>query len=206
VDNLSEFEGGSVHYWATPIESRLCSGQEVALVGAGNSAGQAVVYLSPLVKKLWLLARGASLEASMSNYLVERIRGLPNVEVLTRTAVSRLEGADGMLSAVTWRNGDTGAETRRPVEHLFSLIGADPNTSWLASCNILVDRKGFVLTGGNGRHPLATSLEGVFAIGDVRADSIKRVASAVGEGAQVVAALHDLLAHMRASAAPSMIA
>lgn len=198
IGNLSDFEGTCVHYWASPIESRLCADQEVALVGAGNSAGQAVVYLAAKVRKLWLVVRGGSLEASMSQYLIDRIRGLNNVEVLTRTEACGLEGANGVLGTVRWRNRDTGTETKRPLGHLFLFIGADPNTDWLASSDIALDEKGFVLTGkGPGRHALATSRDGVFAIGDVRAGSVKRVAAAVGEGAQVVAALHTFLAESR---------
>jgi thioredoxin reductase (NADPH) len=134
----------------------------------------------------------------MSQYLIDRIRGLGNVEVLTRTEVCGLEGANGTLGIVRWRNRDTAAETQRPLGHLFLFIGADPNTDWLAGSEIALDDKGFVLTGrGDGRHALATSRDGVFAIGDVRAGSIKRVAAAVGEGAQVVAALHPFLAEAR---------
>jgi thioredoxin reductase (NADPH) len=195
VAGLARFEGSCVHYWASPIEARLCSGQEVALVGAGNSAGQAAVYLASRVNKVWLLARGESLAASMSHYLVERIKAQPNIEVLVRTEIIALEGEEGNLAAVRWRNRASGDETARPIRHLFLFIGADPNTSWLARCNVALDAKGFVRTGGgDGRHALETSRTGVFAIGDVRSGSIKRVAAAVGEGAQVVAALHAYLA------------
>ena len=196
--NLAEFEGSSVHYWASPIEAKLCEGQEVALVGAGNSAGQAAVYLASQVKKVWLLARGASLDASMSNYLVERIKAQPNIEVEVRTEVTCLEGEDGSLKSACWRNTETGMETRRPLRHLFLLVGADPNTDWLAHCDVTLDAKGFVKTGsGDGRHPLETNRAGVFAIGDVRSGSVKRVASSVGEGAQVVAAIHEFIAKSR---------
>ncbi|MER8459203.1 MULTISPECIES: FAD-dependent oxidoreductase [unclassified Mesorhizobium] len=193
--NLAQFEGTSVHYWASPIEARLCAGQEVALVGAGNSAGQAAVYLAAHVKKVWLLARGSSLDASMSRYLVERVRAQPNIEVLAETQITALEGDDGNLGKVRWRNRDT--ETARPIRHLFLFIGADPNTDWLAQCGVALDAKGFVRTGpdiGQERGALETNRGGVFAIGDVRSGSIKRVAAAVGEGAQVVAALHAYLA------------
>jgi thioredoxin reductase (NADPH) len=195
VASLEAFESTSVHYWASPLEGKLCAGQEVALVGAGNSAGQAVVYLASQVAKVWLLVRGPSLEASMSRYLIDRIRGLSNVEVLMQAQISGLEGHDGMLEAVRWR-GPTGDEVRRPIRHLFLFIGAEPNTHWLAGSGVGVDSKGFVLTGadaGPSRGPLETSRQGVFAIGDVRASSVKRVAAAVGEGAQVVAALHAFL-------------
>jgi thioredoxin reductase (NADPH) len=188
---IEAFEAASVHFWASPIEARLCGGQEVALVGAGNSAGQAVVYLASQVRKVWLLVRGDGLEASMSRYLVDRIEGLSNVEVVTGAEVSGLEGQDGVLEALSWRTRE-GGETRRPIRHLFLFIGAEPNTDWLAGSGVTLDEKGFIVTGGS--NPLATNLPGVFAIGDVRSGSVKRVASAVGEGAQVVAALHGYLA------------
>jgi len=197
VENLDAFESTSVHYWASPLEGKLCSGQEVALVGAGNSAGQAVVYLASQVAKVWMLVRGGDLAASMSRYLVDRIAGLPNVEVLTRTEVTGLEGGDGMLEAVRWRQGASGQEMRRPIRHVFLFIGADPNTDWLAGSGVALDAKGFVLTGseaGAGRRVLETGHPGVFAIGDVRSGSVKRVAASVGEGAQVVTALHAYLA------------
>jgi thioredoxin reductase (NADPH) len=197
VANVNAFEGSSIHYWASPLEARLCAGQEVALVGAGNSAGQAVVYLASRVAKVWMLVRGRSLEATMSRYLVERISALPNVEILCRTKVDALEGKDGILSAVRWRSLASGEETQRPIRHLFLFIGADPNTAWLAGSDVTLDDKGFVRTGADldpGRRALETSVRGVFAIGDVRAGSIKRVAAAVGEGAQVVAAIHAQLA------------
>jgi thioredoxin reductase (NADPH) len=217
VENLEAFESSSVHYWASPLEGKLCAGQEVALVGAGNSAGQAVVYLASQVAKVWLLVRGASLEASMSRYLVDRIKGLSNVEVLTRTEITGLEGHDGTLEAIRWRQGAAGSEVRRPIRHLFLFTGAEPNTNWLAGSGVALDAKGFILTGTDltgielsgielsGKNvtgpampgirlPLETSRRGVFAIGDVRSSSIKRVAASVGEGAQVVAALHGFLA------------
>jgi thioredoxin reductase (NADPH) len=199
VDGLEPFEAASVHYWASPLEAKLCAGQEVALVGAGNSAGQAAVYLASQVSKVWLLVRGRGLASSMSRYLVDRIAGLSNVEVLTKTAITRLEGHDGLLEAIRWRTG-AGEEVRHPIQHLFLFIGAEPNTDWLSGSDVALDQKGFVLTGadaGENRHPLETSRPGVFAIGDVRSGSVKRVASAVGEGAQVVATLHRVLAAIR---------
>src|SRR5271169_6608292 len=208
VKNLEAFEASSVHYWASPLEAKLCAGQEVALVGGGNSAGQAAVYLASQVAKVWLLVRGPDLAAGMSRYLVDRIEGLSNVEVLTRTQVSGLEGRDGMMEAIRWR-GASGEEVRRPIRHLFLFIGAEPNTDWLSGSGVALDPKGFVLTGadaGADRQPLETSRRGVFAIGDVRSGSIKRVAAAVGEGAQVVATLHAFLAAAdrdRAAAATS---
>jgi thioredoxin reductase (NADPH) len=199
VANLADFEGSSVHYWATPLEGKLCSGEEVALVGGGNSAGQAVVYLAGQVSKLWVIVRGPSLEASMSRYLVHRIAALPNVEVLVQTEITALEGQGGTLEAVRWRNGVSGEETRHLIRHLFLFIGADPNTDWLSASDVAIDEQGFVCTGadvGKGDRPLETSRPGVFAIGDVRAGSVKRVAAAVGEGAQVVATLHAFLAEI----------
>ena len=196
VDNLEEFEGASVHYWASPLEGKLCAGQEVALVGAGNSAGQAVVYLASQVAKVWLIVRGGDLSASMSRYLVDRIEGLPNVEVVTRAQITALEGKDGMLEAIRWRKSGSGEDVRREIRHLFLFIGAQPNTDWLNGSGIALDAKGFVLTGREckAERMLETSRRGVFAIGDVRAGSVKRVAASVGEGAQVVAALHAYLA------------
>jgi thioredoxin reductase (NADPH) len=197
VDSLHAFEGSSVHYWATPLEGKLCANQEIALVGGGNSAGQAAVYLASQSAKVWMLLRGADIGASMSRYLVDRIEGHANIEVLTRTQVSGLEGRDGILEAVRWRLGSNGQEVRRPIRHLFLFIGAEPNTDWLAGSGVALDAKGFVPTGEDAcpdRHPLETNRRGVFAIGDVRSKSVKRVAAAVGEGAQVVAALHSYLA------------
>ncbi|TIO47984.1 MAG: cyclic nucleotide-binding domain-containing protein [Mesorhizobium sp.] len=197
IANLAEFEGTSVHYWASPIEARLCRDQEVALVGGGNSAGQAAVYLASQVRKVTLLARRGGLNETMSRYLVERIEAQPNIEVLTETEIAALEGHEGNLDQVRWRNRVTGTETTRPIRHLFLFIGADPNTDWLANCNVALDAKGFVRTGPDaapGHGPMETSRNGVFAIGDVRCGSTKRVAAAVGDGAQVVAALHGYLA------------
>jgi thioredoxin reductase (NADPH) len=196
VENLDTFEGACVHYWASPLEGKLCAGQEVALVGAGNSAGQAVVYLASQVKKVWLMVRGSDLGASMSRYLVDRIEGLPNVEVVTQTQVTALEGKDGILEAIRWRKNGTAQDERCEIRHLFLFIGAQPNTDWLNGSGIKLDAKGFVVTGKEAgtEHVLQTSRSGVFAIGDVRSGSVKRVAAGVGEGAQVVAALHAYLA------------
>jgi thioredoxin reductase (NADPH) len=197
LPDLCAVEGSSVHYWASPLEAKLCEGQEVVLVGGGNSAGQAVVYLSSQVAKVWLLVRGPSLAVSMSSYLVDRIGSLSNVEVVLDAEVSGLENREGNLEEMRWRLRPSGEEVRRPIRHLFLFIGADPNTDWLAGSGVALDLKGFVLTGtaaGVGRSPLETSRRGVFAIGDVRSGSVKRVAAAVGEGAQVVATLHGVLA------------
>jgi len=194
VENLASFEGSCVHYWASPLEGRLCTGQEVALVGGGNSAGQAAVYLSSHVAKVWLIVRGPGLEANMSRYLVDRIAARPNVEILTETMVTALEGQDGILEAIRCRSHRSGEERKFAIRHLFLFIGADPNTGWLSRSGVVLDDKGFVCTGANNRRPLETNLPGVFAIGDLRSGSVKRVAAAVGEGAQVVAALHAFLA------------
>ena len=209
VPRLDEFEGSSIHYWASPLEGQLCEQQDVALVGGGNSAGQATVYLASQAAHVTLLAR-RPIEQTMSAYLVERITGLDNVEVIAGAEVSALEGKDGALEAVRWRIRGSGEETRRAIRHLFLFIGAEPNTEWLASCGMEVDERGFIRTGSNcteGRLDLETSRPGVFAIGDVRSGSVKRVAAAVGDGAQVVAALHTYLADAPAVAdAPGALA
>ena len=196
IPNLSEFEGTCVHYWASAVETRLCAGQEVALTGAGNSAGQAVVFLAGKVKKLWMVVRGKSLEATMSRYLVDRIRALPNVEVLLRHEICGLDGSNAVLEQVRVKNRDSGAVKTCAIGHVFSFIGAEPNTGWLADCGIALDDKGFVITGDN-THLLATNRDGVFAVGDVRCGSVKRVAAAVGEGSTVVSAIHAWLAKQR---------
>ena len=200
IANLAEFEGSHVHYWASPIEAKLCVNEEVALVGAGNSAGQAAVYLATHAAKVWLLMRGRDLRASMSSYLVERIAAQDNIEVLAETELAALEGENGHLDSVRWIHRPSGRETRRPVRHLFLFMGAEPNADWLASSGVEVDAKGFVRTNpelNRAFRPMQTSWPGIFAIGDVRACSVKRVASAVGEGAQVVASIHAWLAESR---------
>ncbi len=204
IPNLSTFEGRGISYWASPVEAKLCEGEEVALVGGGNSAGQAVVFLAPKVRRLHLVVRGSGLEASMSRYLIDRIAALPNVELHTGTEVVALEGDEVTgLTAAVFRERATGATHTCPLRQLFLFIGADPNTSWLNRC-VALDNKGFVVTGANstaeasdGRRsvlPLETNRPGIFAIGDVRAGSTKRVASAVGEGAAVVAQIHSVMA------------
>jgi thioredoxin reductase (NADPH) len=194
VENLTPFEGSSVHYWASPLEARLCTGQEVVVVGGGNSAGQAVVYLATVASKVWLLVRGNDLAAKMSSYLVERITGLENVEVVPRAKITALLGENELLEAVRWRAGDL-PEVQRQIHHLFLFIGADPNSAWLRDSGVALDGKGFVLTGGElRRQTLQTSRAGIFAVGDIRSGSAKRVATAVGDGAQVVANLHQYLA------------
>ena len=199
IANLADFEGSCVHYWASAIESKLCAGQEVVLTGAGNSAGQATVFLAGKVKKLWMIVRGKDLETSMSQYLIDRIRALPNVEVLVRHEICGLEGGEECLRGVRLRNRDTGEEISCEAGHVFSFIGADPNTGWLADSGIVLDDNGFVITGAKDRHLLETNCDGVFAVGDVRSGSVKRVAAAVGEGSTVVSAIHAWLARQRAA-------
>ena len=206
VDRLDEFEGSSVHYWASPLEAKLSAGREVALVGGGNSAGQAVVFLAGAAARVTLIVR-RPLADTMSHYLVERIEGLPNVEIVVGCEISALEGADGALEAIRWCDRVSGLETRRQVRHLFSFIGADPNTDWLRASGLKVDAGGFLCAGpggGEDRLPLETSRRGVFAVGDVRSGSVKRVAAAVGDGAQVVAAIHAYLAQHPAAASQSL--
>jgi thioredoxin reductase (NADPH) len=196
VDNLASFEGSSAHYWASPLEVRLCAGQDVAVVGGGNSAAQATVFLASEVSKIWLLLRGKDLGARMSSYLVDRINSLPNVEVVPQATVTALEGENGSLETLRWRQGSA-PETRRPIHHLFLFIGAEPNSDWLADAGVAVDSNGFVLTGGDvvqrDCRSLETSVPGVFAVGDIRANSAKRIATAVGEGAQVLRSVHRFL-------------
>ena len=208
IADLKAFEGRSVHYWASPAEAKLCAGAEVALVGAGNSAGQAAVYLAPQVKRLTMLVRGSGLEASMSRYLIDRIRMLPNVEILAGSEVTALHGpGDGSLDEIEVRNRTRGDTQRLPARQLFLFVGAEPNTAWLEQC-VSLDPRGYVLTGAAladaqtaaHRYPLQTSMPRVFAVGDVRAGSTKRVASAVGEGAAVVAQIHALLGATSATA------
>jgi thioredoxin reductase (NADPH) len=186
-------EGAGVWYWASPLEARMCAGQEVALVGGGNSAGQAAVYLSATASKVWMLVRGAGLAQSMSQYLVERIAATPNIELLTRTEIVGVAGPDSGIEALTWRNRDSGREATRALRHVFLFLGADPRTDWLQDCGVALDAKGFVRTGA-GADALGTSVPGVYAIGDVRSGSVKRVGAAIGEGAAVVAQLHAYLA------------
>jgi thioredoxin reductase (NADPH) len=195
VDKLEELEGAGISYWASPIEAKLCAGEEVALVGGGNSAGQAVVFLAPQVDKLHMIVR-RPLEDTMSKYLIDRIAALPNVEMHVGKEVVALDGdrADGLQGAI-FRHKKTGEEHRCDVKHLFLFIGADPNTDWLDGC-VDLDAKGFVVTGQHGGAPLETSRNGVFAAGDVRCGSTKRVAAAVGEGAAVIAQIHSYLARL----------
>jgi thioredoxin reductase (NADPH) len=206
IPNLDRFEGRGVWYWASPIEARLCVGSEVVLVGGGNSAGQAAVFLSGHASKVWMLVRGPGLAESMSSYLVERIAAISNIELLTETEIVELGGTrDTGLDAVRWRHHPTGKETSRSIRNLFLFVGAEPATEWLASCGVDVDKSGFIKTGAdttrpagaaNVEKPLAheTNLPRVFAVGDVRYGSVKRVGAGIGEGAAVVPQLHSRLA------------
>jgi thioredoxin reductase (NADPH) len=200
IENLDAFEGRGVWYWASPIEAKLCANRDVVLVGGGNSAGQAAVFLSAHARKVTMIIRGGGLGASMSRYLIERIEATPNIELIFNAEVVGLEGnEDASLERVRWRSRLSPEAFTLAVSNLFLFVGADPATSWLDGCGVKVDRAGFVLTGvpaeGNGRPvaPLETTVPGVFAVGDVRSGSVKRVGGAIGEGAQVVAALHGFL-------------
>src|SRR2546427_253651 len=203
---LSRFEGAGVMYSATHVEAQLCKGEEIAIVGGGNSAGQAAVFLSQSSAEVHMLVRGPGLADSMSRYLIQRIEDCSNVVLRARTQVDALEGTGG-LERVRWRELDTGRSQTRPIRHLFLMTGADPNTSWLKGC-VALDDKNFVKTGADlnpaeleeARWPLArrpdlleTSRPGVFAVGDVRSGSVKRVASAVGEGSVCVQLIHRAL-------------
>jgi thioredoxin reductase (NADPH) len=192
--NLIALEGRGVWYWASPIEAKMCAGEEVVLVGGGNSAGQAAVFLSAHASKVWMLVRGAGLAASMSKYLVDRIAATRNIELLTRTEITRLTGSrESGVESVGWRNRE-GKGEERPIRHVFLFLGADPSTEWLKDCAVEVDGKGFITTGHDPALPMQTSVPGVFAIGDVRAGSVKRVGGAIGEGAAVVSQVHAYLA------------
>ena len=209
IENLAAFEGKGVWYWASPIEAKLCANQDVVLVGGGNSAGQAAVFLSGHARKVYMIIRGGGLGASMSRYLIERIEATPNIELIFNAEVIGLEGnAEGGLEHVRWKSRLAPDVDMLEVRNLFLFVGADPATGWLDGCGVRMDRGGFVLTGvpleGNANRPVApleTTVPGVFAVGDVRSGSVKRVGGAIGEGAQVVAALHGYLAESAKPAA-----
>jgi thioredoxin reductase (NADPH) len=207
IPNLADFEGRGIWYWASPIEARLCRDEEIVLVGGGNSAGQATVFLRNFAKKIWMLVRGPSLAESMSQYLIDRICAIDNIEVLTQTEIIALYGSrEKQLERVRWRNNVTGEETEKPIRHIFLFIGAEPATAWLRDSGVALDTKNFILTGsdvapdarrsnnGSGRPlSLETSVRNLFACGDVRSGSVKRVGAAIGEGAVVGAELHAAL-------------
>jgi len=206
LHNLSVFEGAGVYYGATPMEAQLCVGDEVAVVGGGNSAGQAAVFLAQTASRVHVLIRGEALAETMSRYLIRRIDENPKIVLRTRTQITALEG-DRRLERVQWRDERTGANEAHDIHHVFMMTGATPNTAWLSGC-IALDDKGFIKTGPDlsreeleharwtlARSPflLETSRPGIFAVGDVRAGNIKRVASAVGEGSIAVALVHQVL-------------
>ena len=203
IADIAHFEGCGVWYWASPNEARLCVGEEIVLVGGGNSAGQGAVFLSAHAAKIRMMVRGPGLAESMSRYLIDRIAAAPNIELMTQTEVVALSGVPtASLERVRWRDHRTGVETEAPIRNVFLFVGADPATEWLQGCGVAVDKAGFVITGahfGEGENrsssPLESSMPGVFAVGDVRSGSVKRVGSAIGEGAQVVQAIHGFLAH-----------
>ena len=206
LQNLSQFEGAGVYYGATFVERQLCDGDEVIVVGGGNSAGQAAVFLAQTTKRVHVLVRSAGLATSMSRYLIRRIEESPNVIVRPYTEIVALEG-NHHLESIRWRNSQTGQTEKHNIRHIFVMTGADPNTGWLNGC-IVLDAKGFINTGPSlssenlsaagwslKRQPylLETSLPGVFAAGDVRDGSIKRVASAVGEGSTAISFVHKVI-------------
>ncbi|MGA7240960.1 MAG: FAD-dependent oxidoreductase [Bryobacteraceae bacterium] len=201
LPNLAQFEGVGVYYGATQVEAQLCGNDEVAVVGAGNSAGQAAIFLAGSASRVWLLTRGPGLADSMSRYLISRIEACREITVKPWTEIQALEG-DSSLKRVTWRDKQTAATESREIKHVFSMTGANPNTGWLGEC-LALDQKQFVKTGTDlgpswslPRSPymLETSRPGVFAVGDIRAGSVKRVASAVGEGSMAVQFVHKVLA------------
>jgi len=201
VPNLAQFEGAGVYYGATQMEGQLCRGEHIAIVGGGNSAGQAAVFLSTLAKHVHLMVRGPGLAETMSRYLISRIEAIPNITIESRTEVEALEGQEH-LERVRWRNLTSNATGTHHLQHLFLMTGAIPNTAWLTGCLVL-DQKQFIKTGQDlgsdwplRRSPylLETSRPRVFAVGDVRAGSVKRVAAAVGEGSMAVQFVHKVLA------------
>ena len=213
LPNLERFEGNGVYYGATYMESQLCTGEEVAVVGGGNSAGQAAAFLAQTASRVHMLVRAAELSSTMSRYLIQRLEENPKVDLHYQTEISGLDGEDH-LERLTWRDRATGAESEHAIRHLFIMTGASPRTEWLKGC-LALDQKGFILTGrdldiagagdgdANPRWPLdrapemlETSLPGVYAVGDVRAGNVKRVASAVGEGAISIHLVHRALAEL----------
>jgi thioredoxin reductase (NADPH) len=206
IDKVADFEGAGVYYAATPMERQLCAGEEVAIVGGGNSAGQAAVFLAETCRRVHVLVRGSGLADSMSRYLIRRIEENPTIELRTQSEIVALDGT-GHLERVEWRSKQTGGIETRNIRHVFMMTGAIPNTRWLNDC-LALDKNGFIKTGSElsredlaaagwplARSPylLETSRPGVFAVGDVRSGNIKRVASAVGEGSIAVAFVHQVL-------------
>jgi thioredoxin reductase (NADPH) len=209
IPDLARFEGRGVSYWASPVEARLCHNEDVALVGGGNSAGQAAVFLASHARHVRLLVRRSGLASTMSRYLIDRIEASPNIAVLCETEVVELLGTpDHGLRGVRWRNRRTGDEEQVALAHLFLFTGADPAASCLAGCGVPLDQSGFIRTGSDVGStervplPLETGVEGIFAVGDVRCGSVKRVGAAIGEGAAVVAQLHTFFS--RRASAPAL--
>jgi thioredoxin reductase (NADPH) len=207
VENLSQFEGAGVYHGATFVEAQLCGGEEVIVVGGGNSAGQAAVFLAQTTKHVHMLVRSSGLAATMSRYLIRRIENSPAITLRPQTEIVAVEGRGNHLDSIYWRNSQTGQTEKHEISHIFVMTGADPNTSWLDGC-IALDDKGFIKTGLDlspenlsaagwplTRQPylLETTLPGVFAVGDVRNGSVKRVASAVGEGSIAISFVHKVL-------------
>jgi len=198
VENYSQFENRGIYYAATAMESLLCREHEVIVVGGGNSAGQAAVFLSGIAKHVHHIVRGKSLANTMSQYLISRIKSSSHITLYTNSEIVKLEG-DSSLECVTWINRSTGESTMKPIGSVFVMIGAEPNSGWLFG-TVRLDKKGFILTGGTDGFdgtPYATSVPGMFAVGDVRSNSVKRVASAVGEGSVVISDVHRYLADHR---------
>jgi len=199
VPGLARFEGRGVWYWVSPLEARMCAGEEVVLVGGGNSAGQGAVFLSAHAAKVHVLVRGEGLTSSMSRYLVDRIAATASIELHAHTELTGLAGdADDRLASVTWRDGRSGVETTKALRNVFLFVGADPETDWLRNSGIALDANGFVLTGAAAQREspaqsLESSIPGIYAVGDVRSGSIKRVGGAIGEGAAAVALVHQYL-------------
>ncbi|HSE25440.1 MAG TPA: FAD-dependent oxidoreductase [Pyrinomonadaceae bacterium] len=206
INNVAQFEGVGIYYGATPMEAQLAKGQEAIIVGGGNAAGQAAVFLAATCSKVNVLVRSAGLAESMSRYLIRRLEDNPNIDLFTETELVALQG-NGHLERVSWRNNRTGTVIDRDIRHVFMMTGAIPGTAWLDGC-LRLDEKGFIKTGPSlsaedlkqanwplprNPHLLETSLPGVFAVGDVRGGNLKRVASAVGEGAIAVAFVHQVL-------------
>jgi thioredoxin reductase (NADPH) len=217
---IAQYEGHGVAYWASAIEARACADSEVVLVGGGNSAGQAAVFLAAHAKKVNMLVRGEGLAASMSRYLIDRIQAAPNIQLWTHSQLTGLHGAmPGGLRGVTWRTGPAGTPPQShecETRSLFLFVGADPETRWLEGCGVAVDPHGFVrtgvdaITGADGQveagrvpNPFETSVRGAFAVGDVRAGSVKRVGGAIGDGAAAVALIHQHLASLNLPVAAS---
>jgi thioredoxin reductase (NADPH) len=208
IENLKKFEGQGIYYGATFIEAQLCGNEEVIVVGGGNSAGQAAVYLSQTASKVHILVRSSQLSDTMSRYLIQRIEENPSIELHFRTEIVGLDG-DSQLETVTWQDKTTGETSTHDIRHVFIMAGASPRTEWLQGC-VAMDSKGFILTGRDldpviqdyhwplPRVPqmLETSLPGVFAVGDVRAGNVKRVAAAVGEGSISIYLVHRVLAEL----------